>query len=102
MTLNGLIFLVLFIVAPCVLAAWIGSRLRRTVLAFFFAWLLTPILTLVFELVLWPVLRSLIPPSNDGTGALMLPFFGVVTGLLAGGGAAIMAALRKKRGTAGG
>jgi hypothetical protein len=72
-----------------VAAVWIGTRVRRPLIAFVLAWLLTPILTLFVEVVLWPWLRSLIPPNNDGTGAIMLPFFGIVTGLAAGCVAAI-------------
>lgn len=99
MTLSGLIALLLFILVPCAMAAWFGTRLRRPLVAFVLAWLLTPILTLVVEILLWPVLRALIPPNNDGTGAIMLPFFGILTGVIAGGVSAISVARRTNRAT---
>jgi membrane associated rhomboid family serine protease len=81
-----LIVFLLVILAPCAIAAWLGTLLRRPLIAFVLAWLLTPILTLVVEILLWPFLRALTPPDNDGTVAIMLPFFGIITGLVAGGG----------------
>lgn len=97
MNFLGLIAFVLFIATPCAIAAWLGTRINRPLIAFVLAWLLTPPLTLGIEILLWPVLRALIPPNNDGTGAIMLPFFGIVTGLLAGGVAAIIVTRRGKK-----
>ena len=88
--LSALIGISLFIVAPCVIAAWLGTRIRRPLIAFFLAWVLTPVISLAFTVVFWPVLRELTPPNNDGTGAIMLPFLGIVTGLVAGIVAAII------------
>lgn len=74
----------LFIVAPCAIAAWLGSRVRSPFMAFLLTWLATPLVSLVLTVVLAPVLRTLTPANNDGTGAIMIPFVGIVTGLIAG------------------
>lgn len=90
----------LFIVAPCVLAGWLGARCRIPAVAFFVAWLATPCASLAITVLGMPVLRAITPPENDGTGAIMLPFFGVVTGVLAGIGAAVTVQRRRTRATA--
>jgi hypothetical protein len=98
MVLAGwLIGFPLFIVAPGVFAAWLGSRLRRPGIAFVLAWIATPIATLVVTVLLWPVLRALTPPGNDGTGAIALPCVGVATGLVAGIAAAVVVHRRQAR-----
>jgi hypothetical protein len=86
----------LFIVAPCVISAWIGSRLRRPIAAFVLAWVLTPFANLAVLIVFWSVLRAITPPENDGTGAIMLPFLGVLTGLASGLTASVMVSRRMK------
>lgn len=74
----------LFIVAPCVIAAWLGSRVRSPLIAFVLTWIATPLVSLVITIVFTPVLRAITPAGNDGTGAIMIPFFGIVTGVIAG------------------
>jgi biotin transporter BioY len=74
----------LFIVAPCVIAAWVGTRVRSPVIALVVTWLLTPLGSLVITVLGTPILRAITPANNDGTFAIMLPFFGIVTGLIAG------------------
>lgn len=94
---GSLVVLSLFIVAPCAIAAWVGTRVRRSLIAFVLAWILTPIVSVIVTLVLWPVLRAMIPSNNDGTGAIMIPFFGIVTGLVAGIVAAMIVGRRRDR-----
>lgn len=93
-----------FILLPGLVASWLGARVRWPWLAFVLAWLLTPFAMLLFVLALAPLLRALTPPGNDGTGAIMLPFVGIATGLVAGGVAAFAVARRRGEGgaTAGG
>lgn len=74
----------LFIVAPCVIAAWLGTRVRSPFIAFVLTWVLTPLVSYVITVLGSPVLRAITPAGNDGTGAIMIPFFGIVTGLIAG------------------
>lgn len=74
----------LFIVAPCVIAAWIGTRTRSRNIAFVSTWVLTPFVSVVITILGLPILRAISPSGNDGTGAIMLPFLGIVTGLIAG------------------
>lgn len=83
-----------FIVAPCVIAGWLGTLTGRPVPAFILTWILTPLITLGVTIVLWPLLRALTPPNNDGTGAIMIPFFGIATGLFAGIIAAVVVGRR--------
>jgi hypothetical protein len=80
----------MFIVAPCVIATWIGTRVRLPVLAFVVTWLLTPLVAAVITVLGVPILRAISPPGNDGTGAIMLPFLGIVTGAIAGIVAAVI------------
>jgi hypothetical protein len=98
--LGLLIGFPVFIVAPGVIAGWFGTRVRRPVIAFFLAWIMTPIVTLIVTIALWPLLRALIPPDNDGTGAIMLPFLGIATGLVAGIVAAVIVGRRRDKGAA--
>ena len=74
----------LFIVAPCAIAVWVGTRVRSPLIAFVLTWIATPFASFVITIVFTPVLRAIPPAGNDGTGAIMLPFFGIVTGLIAG------------------
>ena len=74
----------LFIVAPCVVAAWIGTRVRWPVVALVMTWLLTPLMSFFVTVLGTPILRAFSPAGNDGTAAIMLPFLGVFTGLVAG------------------
>lgn len=74
----------LFIVAPCVVAAWIGTRVRWPVVALVVTWLLTPLVSFFVTVLGTPILRAISPAGNDGTAAIMLPFLGVFTGLVAG------------------
>ena len=83
----------LFIVAPCAIAAWLGTRVNSPVVAFVLKWIATPLVSLIFTVVLAPVLRELTPANNDGTGAIMIPYFGIATGVIAG----IVAAIIVKR-----
>jgi hypothetical protein len=69
---------------PCILAGWIASFLRQPVLAFFAAWLLTPLIAMTAVLMAIPALRALTPPGNDGTEVIMIPIFGIVSGFIAG------------------
>lgn len=85
----------LFIVAPCAIAAWLGSRVRSPLIAFVLTWIATPFVSLVLTVALAPVLRGLIPANNDGTGAIMIPYFGIVTGVIAGTVAAVIVKRRK-------
>jgi hypothetical protein len=86
----------LFIVAPCAIAAWLGTRVTSPVVAFVLTWIATPLVSLVLTVVLAPVLRELTTANNDGTGAIMIPYFGIATGVIAGIVAAIIV---KQRGT---
>lgn len=83
----------LFIVAPCVIAAWLGTRVRSPLIAFVLTGIATPLVSFVLTVVFKPVLRAITPAGNDGTGAIMIPFFGIVTGAIAG----IVAAMIVKR-----
>lgn len=74
----------LFIVAPCVIAAWVGTRVRSPIIAFAVTWVLTPFISAVVTVLGRPILRAISPASNDGTAAIMLTFYGFVTGLIAG------------------
>ena len=85
----------LFIVAPCAIAGWLGTRVRVPAIAFVVTWVATPLITAVFILVGTPVLRAITPAGNDGTGAIMLPFFGIVTGVIAGAVAARFVSRRR-------
>lgn len=89
----------LFIVAPCVLAGWIGTRVRSPVIAFVLTWVMTPLVSAVVTVLGTPVLRAITPANNDGTGTIMLPFFGIVTGLIAGIVAAVLVSRRRKNET---
>ena len=82
--MSFLIGFPLFIVAPCAIAAWLGTRVRSPAVAFVLTWALTPLVSAVVTVLGIPVLRAITPANNDGTGAIMLPFFGIVTGLIAG------------------
>lgn len=97
--LGWLLGFPLFIVAPGAIAAWLGSRVHRPLLAFALTWLATPIVSLLITLVFWPVMQALTPPSNDGTGAIMIPFFGAVTGFGFGITSAIMVRRRRDKAT---
>lgn len=88
-----LIGFLLFIVAPCVISAWVGTRVRSPFIAFALTWVLTPLVSYVITVLGTPVLRAIAPAGNDGTGAIMIPFFGIVTGAIAG----IVAAMIVKR-----
>lgn len=74
----------LFIVAPCAIAAWLGTRVRSPLIAFVVTWITTPLVSFVITSAFTPVLRAITPAGNDGTGAIMIPFFGIVTGVIAG------------------
>jgi hypothetical protein len=87
----------LFILAPCAIAAWLGTRVRSPVIAFVLTWIATPLVSFVITVVFTPVLRAITPAGNDGTGAIMLPFFGIVTGLIAGIVAAVLVQRRNGR-----
>jgi hypothetical protein len=66
--------------APCAIAAWLGTRVRSPMIAFAVAWVLTPLVSYVITVLGTPVLRAITPAGNDGTGAIMIPFLGIVTG----------------------
>ena len=93
----GIIVVLFLIAGPCVLAVWIGSRVPVPALAFAIAWPLTPMISYVATPVLIPVLRAVTPPNNDGTGVIMIPFFGIVTGLVAGIVAAVIVSRRNAK-----
>ena len=94
-TMGFLIGFPLFIVAPCVIAGWLGTRVRTPLIAFMLTWIATPFVSFVITVVFTPVLRAITPTGNDGTGAIMIPSFGIVTGLIAGFVAAMIV---KRRG----
>jgi hypothetical protein len=98
--IGWLIGFPLFIVAPGAIAVWLGSRVHRPLFAFALTWLATPIASLLITLVFWPVMRALTPPNNDGTGAIMIPFFGIVTGFGFGIASAMIVRRRRDKGTA--
>ena len=58
---------------------------------------MTPIISYVVTQVLIPVLRAVAPPNNDGTGVIMIPFYGIVTGLIAGIVAAVIVSRRNAK-----
>ena len=74
----------IFIVGPCVIAAWVGSRIRSPLIAFVVTWVLTPFVAGLVAALGIPILREITPVGNDGTIVFMLPLIGVVTGLVAG------------------
>ncbi len=86
----------LFIVAPCAIAAWLGTRVRSPLIAFVLTWIATPFVSVAITIVFTPVLRAITPPNNDGTGAIMIPFFGIVTGAIAGIIAAVIVNRRRR------
>ena len=94
--MSFLIGFPLFIVAPCAIAAWLGTRVRSPVIAFVLTWIATPLVSFGITVVFTPVLRSITPANNDGTGAIMIPFYGIVTGVFAG---IIAAMIVKRRGS---
>ena len=73
-----------FIVGPCALAAWLGTRISSPLLAFLITWITTPFAAALIATLGTPLLRAITPPNNDGTGVIMLPFLGIVTGAIAG------------------
>ena len=83
----------LFIVAPCAIAAWLGTRVRSPMIAFVVAWVMTPLVSYGITVLGTPILRAITPAGNDGTGAIMIPLFGFATGVIAG----IVAAITIKR-----
>lgn len=90
----------LFIVAPCAIAAWVGMRVRSPVIAFVVTWVLTPLVSFVITIVGSPILRAITPANNDGTGAITIPYFGIVTGAIAGIVAAGVVRRRSSHGAA--
>ncbi|MDZ4688284.1 MAG: hypothetical protein SH850_24690 [Planctomycetaceae bacterium] len=93
--LLRLMLFAMIIVAPVAIAAWVGSRVRSPLVAFVIAWMLTPVLTGLNVVLMIPAIRLASPPNNDGTGVIMLPFLGLVTGLFAGIAAAVLSSRRK-------
>ncbi|MFN0199272.1 MAG: hypothetical protein ACKVT0_21180 [Planctomycetaceae bacterium] len=89
----------LLLVGPCAIGVWIGTRVRWPAIAFFLAWLITPAISYVAVKAMIPVLRAVTPPDNDGTWVIMVPFFGIVTGLGGGIAAAMIVFRRHKSGT---
>lgn len=87
----------LFIVAPCAIATWLGSRVRSPLVAFALTWIATPFVSYFLTVVLAPVLRALIPAHNDGTGVIMIPYYGIATGFIAGIVAAVIVRRRGGR-----
>jgi len=69
----------LFIVAPCAIAVWLGTRVGSPLIAFVLTWIATPLVGFVITIVFTPVLLAITPAGNDGTGAIMLPCFGIAT-----------------------
>jgi len=93
--MAALIGIPLLIVAPVVLAAWLGSRLRWAVAAFLLAWLATPLITILFTIIFSPLMSAMSPPGNDGSWVIMIPIYSVGSGLIAGIAAAIVVGRRK-------
>lgn len=89
-----------FIFLPCAIAVWIGTRVSRPALAFVLTWVTTPIIAALFVAMLFPLLRSLSPPENDGTGVFMIPLIGVATGLTAGIVSRVLVKRRSRNSTA--
>jgi hypothetical protein len=87
--------------APCMVAAMWGARFRTGVGAFFLAWMLTPILTGLMVMLAWPFIAMAADPNSDGSGAIILPFLGIVTGLGSGIAAVVLQARLKRRGGSG-
>jgi hypothetical protein len=96
MAVVGPLMVLLFIGGPCAIALWIGMRAPWPLLAFFLAWVMTPLISLAMVVLLMPLIRATIPPGNDGTGVIMIPIYGILTGLIAGIAAAIMVSRRSK------
>lgn len=94
MEIAGALLAVALLGGPCVIAAWIASRVRWPVIAFLLAWVLTPILNVLGVLVYAPFA----PAGNDGTWAIVLPLYGIGTGLIAGIIAAAIVVRRRKQG----
>ena len=95
-TLLGLLVLG----GPPAFSAWVGTRIRSSVGAFFAAWFLTPLLTCIVMIVGWPFLRMMSGPNNDGTWVIMVPIMSVGSGLVAGIVAAVIAGNRRRMGQA--
>lgn len=95
--MSFLIGFPLFIVTPCAIAAWLGTYVRSPLLAFVVTWVMTPLVSVVIAFVFTPVLRAITPPNNDGTSAIILPFYGIVTGVIAGVVASVLVNRRHGR-----
>jgi len=93
----GIIVVLFLIAGPCVPAGWIGTRVRWSALAFVMASALTPIVSYIATQALIPMLRAVIPPDNDGMGDIMIPYFGIVTGLVTGIVAAVIVSRRNAK-----
>jgi hypothetical protein len=76
--------LLLLFGAPCLFSVWIGTRVRWPVVAFFLAWVTTPFANLIVFLILAMVSRTVTGQETDGTMAIMMPLYGIGTGLVAG------------------
>lgn len=63
----------LFIVAPCAIAAWLGTRVRSPVIAFFVAWVMTPHVTYVITVLGTPVLRAISSAGSAEVPRVWLP-----------------------------
>ena len=91
--LGAILGIIVLLGGPCAIAAWIASRVRWPLIAFLLAWVLTPLVNVLGVLVYAPFA----PAGNDGTWAIMLPLYGVGTGLISGTVAAVVVVRRRAR-----
>lgn len=89
--LVSIIGAVILFGGTCSIAVWIATRVRWPVVAFFLAWVLTPLVCGLAVLVLSPFASA----GNDGTWAIMLPIYGVGTGLVSAAVAAVIVNRRR-------
>lgn len=94
---NFLIGLLLFILPPCMVSAWVGTRTQLPIAAFLTSWILTPSLTGIVVLLGTPILREIIPYEGAGTVVLILLLWGSISGLIAGAVAALIVGRRNKK-----
>jgi ABC-type transport system involved in cytochrome c biogenesis permease component len=94
--MAALVGIMLLIVAPCAIAAWLGSRVRLPIAAFLLTWLATPFLTVLFVIVFTPLMAALMDVNNDGTWAIMIPIYSVGIGFIVGIVAAIVVRRRQQ------
>lgn len=91
--ISAILGVILVVGGPCAVAVWIATHVRWPVAAFFLAWALTPLVMVAAVLVLAPFT----PAGNDGTWAIVLPIYGIGTGLISAIVAGVIVGQRRAR-----